>query len=380
MRVVHFSTLHAARDVRIFLKECRTLAAAGHEVHLLAGDEPPATVDGVHLAPVRRPGTRFRPARIVARLHAVFCQAAALRADVYHFHDPELIPVGLMLRRRCPGARIVYDVHEDSPREVRALHLERPLRGLTLSWSWSLLESLARQAFDAFVCATDAIARKFPSRRTVLVRNFPQPEELLGLEAAVRATPAQVVYLGSIAHLRGARTMIEAVGLLPASLPARLQLAGTIYPPPLAGELRALPGWQRVDFHGVVDRAGVCRLLGRARAGLLVLPPLRIFRESLPVKLFEYMVAGLPVVASDFPLWRQILGEGGLYVDPQRPAAIAAALRHLLEHPAEAAERGRLGREAVLSRYHWGTEEQKLLTLYRDLEQAGENGSRRRAA
>jgi glycosyltransferase involved in cell wall biosynthesis len=371
--VVHLSTLHRALDVRIFYKECRTLAARGHQVHYLVPDPPPGPLDGVRFLPFHRPTLAFRPGRIGARLAAAFRQAAALAADVYHFHDPELIPVGLALRRR--GARVIYDVHEDAPVEALTLHKDRPWHGRLKSWAFGLLESAACRCLDAFVCATPAIARKFPGRRTITVQNFPLLEEFhVAPSRPYGERPPHLVYAGGITAIRGAREMVRSLEVLPSGLGARLLLAGEFSPPALRQEVAQLPGWRHVIYLGQQPRAAAVQLLGQARAGLVLFHPERDHIEAMPNKLFELMAAGLPVVTSDFPLWRGIVaGAGcGLLVDPLDPAAVAEAVRWLLEHPAEAEAMGRRGAAAARSRYHWGSEGRKLLDLYDSL--AGKAG------
>src|SRR4051812_41664500 len=108
MRIVHLTTQHRALDVRIYQKECRTLAARGFDTHLLVTDPPEPERHGVHFHRLRKSSSTFRPGRIWQRLARAYHAAASLRADIYHFHDPELITVGLLLKRR--GARIIYDV------------------------------------------------------------------------------------------------------------------------------------------------------------------------------------------------------------------------------------------------------------------------------
>jgi glycosyltransferase involved in cell wall biosynthesis len=372
VRVVHLSTLHRALDVRIFYKECRTLAARGHQVHYLVREPHPATLDGVRFHSCHRPTIRFRPARIGRRLTLVYQQAAALRADFYHFHDPELIPVGLALKRT--GARVIYDVHEDAPAEALMLNEGRPLQARGKCWAFSLLESLACRCLDAFVCATPAIARKFPQRRTVTVQNYPLLEEFQPTSGAwgmsFRERPPNVVYAGGISAIRGIREMVVALARLPAALGARLLLAGPVDPPQLRAELERLPGWQYVTYLGQQPRSALGGLLGQARAGLLLYHPGPAHDEALPNKLFEYMAAGLPIVASNFPLWQKLVADAGcgMVTDPRDAERIAAAVRWLLEHPAEAEAMGRRGAAAVRQRYHWESEARKLLDLYDALE------------
>jgi glycosyltransferase involved in cell wall biosynthesis len=355
MRVVHLTTQHEPLDVRIFVKEARTLAAAGHDVHLVAAGAR-GVQDGVALHELgASPERGLR--NLVARLRAARRAARLLRGDVYHLHEPELIPIGLFLKSK--GARVVYDAHEETPLEVRALHADRPLLGACLALGWRAAERVCGAVVDAVVSATPSIAERFPHSKTVLIRNFPTAAEaadFVGGPHAERA--ANVVYIGGVTGIRGAHEMAAVIARV-REPSARLVLAGS-------GDV-ALEG-ERVEALGWLSRDGVAAVLREARVGLLVLHPVRAHLKSLPIKLFEYMAAGIPVVASDFPLWREIVGEAGLLVDPLDVDAIAAAIDRLLADPDEAERRGAAGRAAVSERFSWEAEAERLLNLYARLD------------
>jgi len=133
--------------------------------------------------------------------------------------------------------------------------------------------------------------------------------------------------------------------------------------------MQALPGWQRVNVLGFLDRAGVRDVLGRSMAGLVTFHPAPNHIDSQPNKMFEYMSAGIPVIASDFPLWREIIAgnDCGLLVDPLNPAAIAEAIDYLISHPEEAERMGRNGRRAVEEQYNWEHEATKLIQFYEQI-------------
>src|SRR5690606_22488290 len=177
------------------------------------------------------------------------------------------------------------------------------------------------------------------------------------------------VYVGGIEEVRGAREMVHAMGLLNDVVPARLDLAGRYTPHELERQLQRDRGWPHVRYHGWAARPLVAKLLGQARAGLVVLQPTENYADGYPVKMFEYMAAGLPVIASDFPLWRRIVEDAGcgLLVDPRDPKVIAAAMRWILEHPVEACEMGQRGLQAVNRVYNWRRESEKLIALYEHL-------------
>lgn len=365
MRIIHLTSNHAPTDVRIFLKEARTLSRAGHQVALIVPtEEPRQQVDGVEIIPVRKPKNRLD--RFVLGFWRIYRAALAARGDAYHFHDPDLIPLGLLLRLQ--GKKVVYDVHEDVPRDILTKHWIPPiLRGI-IAKAMAGVEWLAGQLLSGIVAATPSITRRWPVTKTVVVQNFPFMEELApesGIAYVER--PLNVVYLGGIEIIRGIQEMVQAMEYLPANLEARLLLGGRFAPPELENELQQMPGWARAEFVGWVSRKRMAEILTSARLGLVLFHPAPNHIEAQPNKLFEYMSAGIPVVASDFPLWREIVeGAGcGLLVDPLDPQAIAKAIQYLLEHPLEAETMGRRGRLAVLEQYNWEAESKNLLEFYR---------------
>ena len=362
MKIAHLTSVHPVIDTRILHKEAATLAAAGHEVVLVAATEREATLRGVRVRPVAR--ARSRLGRMTGTAFRVLRAALAERADVYHFHDPELIPVGLCLK--LTGKRVIYDVHDDLPGAVLSkAWIEPGLRRL-VARVVAVLEAGSARLFDAVIVANPAHGDRFPAARTVAVCNLPDLAEFPAVIASQATRESAVVYVGDLTRARGALQMVQAMALLPGSCPVRLWLGGRFSEPGLEAACRALAGWIRVDFLGWLDRAAVADRLGRARVGLVPLQPVPHYQANYPVKLFEYMAAGLPVVAADLPLCREVVETAGcgLLVDPRDPAAITAAVRWVLEHPAEADAMGRRGRAAVEQRYTWQVESRTLLALY----------------
>jgi len=358
------TSVHQPFDVRIFHKEAKSLARAGYEVALIAQHDKEKTVDGVKIINLEKPHNRVE--RMTKTSWSAFRKALEVDADIYHLHDPELIPAGMKLKRL--GKKVIFDSHEDVPRQLLAKPYLNPMVLKTLSRAVSIFERYACRRFDGIVAATPFIRDKFLAinPNTVDINNFP----LIGeFDAAVPWAEKQneVCYVGGMASIRGLRELVSACEFLQS--PARLNLAGSFLEPSVEAELKPHPGWMRVNELGFVDRAGVRDVLGRSMAGLVTLHPIINYIDALPIKMFEYMSAGIPVIASNFPLWREIIegNDCGLCVDPLDPKAIARAIDRLVMNPDVARRMGENGRQAVLTKYNWSIEEKKLYTFYADL-------------
>lgn len=369
-KIAHLTSVHSATDPRIFKKECRSLAQAGFHVTCVGSHSADTVIDQVQIKSLKE--ERGRLARMTATVWEVYREAVRLNADVYHFHDPELIPVGLLLRAR--GKHVIYDLHEDVPKDILAKRYLPAWSRKPLSWIVDKVEQTACRRFSALVTVTPSIAERFRSvnGKIVVVYNYPHARELIRdiPPHSWKSRRSSVAYVGGNMSIHGIREMVKAMSLLSPGVTATLEIAGRHLPgEPSPEELAGLPGWSRVHHHGHQDQRKIFEILHHVRAGLLVYHPVPNAFESLPQKLFEYMGAGLPVIASDFPLWRRILGDAGcgIFVDPMDPRDIARAIEYVMANPAQAEEMGRRGRAAVMERYNWDVQAEKLVKLYTEL-------------
>lgn len=209
MRIVLITLFHRLLDSRIFWRECRTLAKAGHEVALIAPDADRSIQQGVHFYGFVSGGP---PGGIGNRLWQSLRRgwqavriSRSLRADVCHLYEVQCVPFGLLLK--CMGIRIIYAIHEDAfPEKIsNARTLGHPLLGYFFAVAAELLEVLSRLFFDRFVATTPVIGRKFPRNRTVVVQNFPLLDEIRSATKPKRqkVAAATAICLGNIFPNRG---------------------------------------------------------------------------------------------------------------------------------------------------------------------------------
>lgn len=366
-KICHVTSAHRVEDLRIFRKECVSLARAGYEVYLVQQGES-GEKEGVHLVGFGQPASN-RLKRMLFAARRAYRAALAVDADVYHFHDPELLPYGLKLKRR--GKKVIFDSHEIYVEQIR-------IKGYLPAWSRGLIAALygayerhVLRAIDGavFPCLIDG-KHLFDGqcRHVAAVDNFPRLEELYDrYDESVPKQPGSIVYMGGLTHTRGITHLVKAAG----KAGCTLYLGGPFIPPSYQAELEALPEYAHVRYLGILSRPQVLETLQSCRIGMATLLHVGQYDmgDHFVTKVYEYMALGLPVILSDAPYNVEAAERYGvgLCVDPADPDAIAAAVQYLLDHPEEARRMGENGRKAVKEEFNWGVEEKKLLALYEDI-------------
>lgn len=361
-RVAHLSTVHPARDNRIFHKECRALSQAGIDVWLAVADESGMRDDeGVRIEalPVRQ--TRLSRS-FMGQLDAIKA-LIRIRPFLVHFHDPELIPA-VVLWKFVSGGRAIYDAHEDLVKQISEKSYLPRWSAPIFRTVAHILTRLADRTMDGIVAATPAVAGNYSNGNTVVIHNYPWLSEFQSSEYSNHASRT-LVYVGAITRPRGFSKMLRTVEALPQ---ARLLLAG-LMDDECHRELGAVDNGGIVEYLGAVEVSKVPRVISRGSVGLVLLERLPNFAESLPTKMFEYMAAGIPFVATDFPYWRQLVGDSnpGIFVDVDDSRAIETAVQELLDDEEAASQMGKRGMVAVQGKFNFDAEAQRIVEFTQSL-------------
>lgn len=368
MHACQITSAHSRYDIRIFRKESRSLAKSGFKVSLIVADGLiDEYLDGVQIIGLPKEGGRF--GRMVKSSYKAYKRALSLNADVYHFHDPELLPYAFLLSMR--GKKVVFDAHEDFPKQLRSKYYLNKEAGVLLSWFFGWFEAFVCKRLAGVIAATPAITEKFKkiNPNSENINNYPMQGELSSGQVDWNQKKPWVAYIGGISSQRGIEEVTRAMEQVPQDI--RLKLAGRFGRQETEMSCKAMEGWKNVDTLGFIDRAHVKRILECSIAGVVTFHPLPNHIDAQPNKMFEYMSAGIPVVGSDFELWRQVIdgNQCGICVDPLKPEQIAAAIKYLHDHPNEARDMGIRGQIAVQQKYNWDKEEKKLIKFYEKIQE-----------
>jgi len=371
MRVCQICNAHPVNDARVFYRTCVGLAEAGYEVHLFAVDKRAETYceQGVFIHPL--PECQSRRARFARRSHVAKI-AADLKPDLFHVHEPELLGSVIASARSQP---VIYDVHES----YLDILIERdwipqwvkPFIGL----AWDRWERRLVRRCAGIVVVTEPIAQRYYQfhGKVEVVANYPDLVEIEDLPPPTR-DGRTCVFAGVLHPSRGLSQVLAALAMLKQrGLAIPLKLAGPAvseeYLRSLWDEAGRLGIQELMDYRGVLSKQEAIGLEQEGSIGLVPYLPVANSVAGMPNKLVECMALGLPVVFSDFPVYRQVAGASGagIAIDPTKPEQIADAIEHLVRNPDLARQMGEAGRRAVHERFNWHAERAKLLTLYQDI-------------
>ena len=358
-KVCHLTSVHSIDDIRIFHKECISLAKNGFDVTIIAfgSKEVNEIKNNVRCISIYLP-VKNRLQRINKRSKAIYKKALGINADIYHLHDPELLPIGKKLKRK--GKKVIYDSHEDLPRQIFQKEWIPDFLKRSISVIFEFIENSYVKQMDAVVTVSDYIADRFQRivKRVIVCSNYASISEFNKIpDFNIRNN--SVCYIGGITKLRGIEEVVAACE----KAGVTLNLAGEFENEKLKTKILAN---KNVNYLGYLDREGIQNVLAHSFAGMVTLLPAPNHNNSYPIKMFEYMASGIPVIASNFEKWIPIIegNSAGICVDPSNVEELSNAIQYLNNNPQIAAEMGRNGRRVFEEKYNWQVEEKKLIDLY----------------
>ena len=363
MKICHLTSVHQRYDTRIFLKECRSLQKAGFDVSLIVADGKGDEIkDEIKIYDVGKPHSRLK--RMLKTTKKIYQKAVEINAEIYHFHDPELIPIGLKLKRL--GKKVIYDVHEDVPRQILSKPYLSSIIARPLSFFFKLYEHYAVKRFSAIITVTNSVKFRLEkiNPNIIIVSNYPILKELYN-NVKWENRKNEICYVGGITEIRGIKQVLKALE----QTETILHLAGNFENQNLEEYCKSLPAWNKVKYYGFLNREEVKNLLSNVKIGIVTFLPVPNHIEAQPNKMFEYMSAGLAVIASNFPLWNDIIlnNNCGITVNPTDPQAIAEAINTLLSDDTRLKQMSENALKSVREKYNWAIEERKLINIYNRL-------------
>ncbi len=362
------TSVHQALDTRVFYKEARSLVKAGYSVTLIAQHDKDEIIDGVKIIALPKPRSRIN--RLLGLTFKVFYLALKQKSEVYHFHDPELMIVGVLLKKLF-AKRVICDFHEDYPKIVMSRYYIPESLRKCLAFSIDVVQKLLSKHFDYIVAAGDDIADNFREtsfyNKIVVLKNVPPKEFVEACAGDNERTSNRIVYAGGLFRGKGIKELVEAMKFVKNDVV--LFLIGSFDTEEFEMEIRERSS-ERVKIIGQIPYSRMPDFLRTMRIGLLCLHPDPNHISALSSrcnKFYEYMSAGLGIVASNFPLWEKIIAEEkvGITVNPLDPKEIGSAIDYLLDHPDVLSKMCVNGMKAVRDKYNWEVEEDKLLGIYR---------------
>jgi len=357
--VCHLTSAHSDGDIRIFRK-LAVSSAEKYETYCIVPNansrlEKNVHVIGFHSSP------RSRLMRMISTVNSVLDEALKVQADIYHLHDPELLRIAKKLKQQT-GAKIIFDSHEDVPKQILDKYwIPKPFRKI-ISKIYAINERRSCKYIDGIVSVTPIICKRFSKyhENVEMIANFPSFYNIK-IENVDRKTN-HICYIGGLYQSRGIKEIVEAID----DCDVVLHLAGSFDSKEFELDLKSFPGWSKVIFHGQVEQSKIRTILAECSIGIVTLHPTPSYLEAYPIKMFEYMNSGLAILSSDFPLYRELIGdiECCQFVDPLNPSEISSVLNEMLKNSNHLTEMGIRAKNAAEKKFNWNSEKEKLHKFY----------------
>lgn len=364
-RVCHFTSVHKTTDIRIFYKECTSLAEVGYETYLV-GPGQSRFENGVHVVGLGEPPAG-RMLRMTKFAKKIYNAAIEIDADIYHFHDPELLPYGWKLKKL--GKTVIFDSHEFYGEQLKTKsYIPSFLRSI-VSTIYRSYETYITKRIDAVITVCTLNGKDYfenRAKRSVQVGNFPSFQELLG-NISPQNKVYDVIYIGSLTEARGITHLIDAVYLAGGKLCLARPWSSEKY----SEELKRKESFRCVTYHGVIPYVKVIKLIRQSRIGASTLLNKGQYDQidTLPTKVYEYASQKVPTILSEYDYSKRVNEKYrfGLTVNPNDVQEVAQGINRLLVDETLRDELGQNSYEMVRDHFNWQSEQHKLLTLYMEI-------------
>ncbi len=367
-KICHITSAHPPEDGRIFRRACISAARAGYDTYLIERGET-YEKQGVHIIGIGEPKKTSRLFRMVCFAKKAYKTALTTNADLYHLHDPELLPYALKLKKK--GKKVVFDSHENYVEQIKNKTYLPKVVARILAKIYDLYSRMIFSRIDGLTYPGNGEAVTYFDKlcnKVVPIDNLPWLSELFDKFNETQIKEKNTVcYIGGLEEHRGITQIIKAARLAH----CKLYLAGPFYSEEYKKKLEQMEEYSCVSYLGVLNRDKIAELLNKVEVGLCMLLDVGQYYKmlNLPTKVYEYMSMGLPCIINNSPYNVSFLKQYniGYAVDSNNELEIAKAIRTLLDDSALRRQCKDNGRNAVLSKYCWDKEQIKLLGLYDEL-------------
>lgn len=355
-KVCHFTSVHNRYDPRVFHKQCQSLSKK-YDTYLLVADGLGSEIKNQ----IKIEDVGIRNSNIILRVlvtgFRIFKLANRLKADIYEFHDPELIPFGLLLR--IMGKKVIFDMHEDMEKQLLIRPWVPRFLKKPLSKVYLLFERFFLRYFNAVFVPQEFMLKKYSKYfHTVLINNYLLDDFYPAVLPQKKVS--KLLYVGSISRPRGIINLLNAIQ----DHNLTLTLVGSFSDKLLENEVKNHQSWKKVDFKGFISFEDVRKLYFNDYIGIIPFSNLGQYGHPFIIKLFEYMAFGLPIIMPKHGDWLRFNNDFkvGINTNTEDPKEFSQAIDKLINQ--DVSKYSENGITAVKKSFLWSSIEKKLMSCY----------------
>ena len=354
--ICYITGLYSRSDSLIFIRQSRSIVKENYRATIVTCDIlPDEVIDGVNLCSCGwQPKGRFD--RMMNSQKHLYKKAIEIDADIYQISEPELISLGIKLKKR--GKKVIFNMRENYIAIAQQKeYIPRPLRVLVSKFvEYKLKTQLPK--YDAVFSVTDSMdndIKKWGVKKSAIVTNFPNisNNHNFSLEE-YKNRENTLCYFGTVYTISRQEFVFDALTDIKS---IKYHIAGVIE----NVKIKEHPYWNKVNFTGRFKKEEIPTILNKATISNV----LRDFSsDGTPegsygiLKMFESMEAAIPIICTDVIINREIIAKYncGICVDINNIQEIREAIKYLIDNKEIAYQMGQNGRRAVIEEYNWNSQ------------------------